>query len=239
MTKQVLDSSLRRSNIGSRPIRHDGVPKVTGEACFGADISLPGMIYAKVLRSPYAHAIIKSVDVTVAEASKDVIAIVTGSDLYIEEKTNSANEFQKNNILARNRVLYKGHPVAAIAANNLHAAEEALSLIKVEYEPLPFVTDVNDAMSSEAPILHEALQSNLNASNIVDSEIFEHGNIRTGFDDADVIVERQFKTKSVHQGYIEPQNATAVWEQDGRLTIWCSSQGHFGIRDNVARIRCV
>ena len=84
MTKQVLDSSLRRSNIGSRPIRHDGVPKVTGEACFGADISLPGMIYAKVLRSPYAHAIIKSVDVTVAEASKDVIAIVTGSDLYIE-----------------------------------------------------------------------------------------------------------------------------------------------------------
>ena len=163
MTKQVLDSSLRRSNIGSRPIRHDGVPKVTGEACFGADISLPGMIYAKVLRSPYAHAIIKSVDVTVAEASKDVIAIVTGSDLYIEEKANSANEFQKNNILARNRVLYKGHPVAAIAANNLHAAEESLSLIKVEYEPLPFVTDVNDAMSSEAPILHEALQSNLNA----------------------------------------------------------------------------
>ena len=236
MTKQVLDSSLRRSNIGSRPIRHDGVPKVTGEACFGADISLPGMIYAKVLRSPYAHAIIKSVDVTVAEASKDVIAIVTGSDLYIEEKANSANEFQKNNILARNRVLYKGHPVAAIAANNLHAAEEALSLIKVEYEPLPFVTDVNDAMSSEAPILHEALQSNRNASNIVDSEIFEHGNIRTGFDDADVIVERQFKTKSVHQGYIEPQNATAVWEQDGRLTIWCSSQGHFGIRDNVAAI---
>ena len=138
--------------------------------------------------------------------------------------------------MARNRVLYKGHPVAAIAANNLHAAEEALSLIKVEYEPLPFVTDVNDAMSSEAPILHEALQSNRNASNIVDSEIFEHGNIRTGFDDADVIVERQFKTKSVHQGYIEPQNATAVWEQDGRLTIWCSSQGHFGIRDNVAAI---
>jgi CO/xanthine dehydrogenase Mo-binding subunit len=152
-----------------------------------------------------------------------------------------------NNCLASEKALYKGHAVAAIAATSLHLAEHAISLIDVDYEVLQGVTDVLEAMKDDAPVLHERLANleNVNirpgglrddddtekATNISNHFFFELGDTDQGFKDADIVVEREFRTATVHQGYIEPHSATAMWGEDGKLTIWCSSQGHFQIRD--------
>ena len=227
--------------VGSRPIRHDGVDKVTGKALFGADFQVTGMLHGKVLRSPHPHARIKKVDTSRAEAHPDVWAVATARDIEPSDPVSrkpTLGQTPGDNVLARHKVLYRGHAVAAVAASSPHVAEEALSLIDVEYEPLPSVTNVEDAMAPGAPILHEhwTTDERPGGTNLGDNEQHLHGDRDKGFEAADLVVEREFRTRSVHQGYIEPQNATASWSQDGRLTIWCSSQGHFAIRDNTARI---
>ncbi len=237
----TADSTRAYKVIGTRPVRHDGVPKVTGEAQYGSDVRLPGMLYAKVLRSPHAHAVIRSIDTSRAEAHPDVRAVATAADLGASVgsigKEVVLGATQTDNVLASSKVLYKGHAVAAVAAPSLHAAEEALSLIDVQYQPLPAVTNVEDAMKPGAPWLHEDWASDGSETpNVAGHEQHKFGDLESGFASADVVVEREYRTQTVHQGYIEPQNATASWSPDGRLTVWCSSQGHFGIRDNVARI---
>ena len=238
------------SSIGKRPVRHDGADKVTGKALYGADTNLPGMLHGKVLRSPHAHALIKSVDISEASKHPGVRAIVTSSDLApLPDKNSEIGEdlyanakYVTDRILASDKALFKGHPIAAIAADSLHEAEELLDLIKVDYEVLPSVTDVESAMDDNAPILHETIKAASSSgeiasgSNIASHEQYILGDIEKGFSEADLIVEREFRTKTVHQGYIEPQNATASWRSDGHVTIWCSSQGHFGIRDQVATV---
>jgi xanthine dehydrogenase molybdenum-binding subunit len=159
--------------------------------------------------------------------------------------------FMSNNCLAKDKVLYKGHAVAAVAATSWHVAEEAAALITVDYEVLPPVLTAQDAMREDAPILHERLMPLENpnirpgglreeddlgkGSNIANHFVYEIGDVAQGFRDAEIIVEREFHTAAVHQGYIEPQSATALWNADGSLTIWCSSQGHFAIREQTAR----
>ena len=151
-------------------------------------------------------------------------------------------KFLQNNILASNKALYKGHAVAAVAASNPHVAEEALALIKVDYEVLPPVMDVKEAMDKEAPLLHEDLTTtSLGQKSDTPSNVAKHlqeqgGDIDKGFAEADEIVEREFKTATVHQGYIEPHNATALYRADGHLTIWCSTQGAFEVRDQIEKI---
>jgi len=238
--------SLKYAVVGKRPIRHDGVEKVTGSAQYGADMRLPGLLYGKVLRSPHAHARIRSIDTSKASAFLDGAAVVTSADLPPSDPVAQGvvlGQTPSQNILAKEKVLYKGHPVAAVAAGSPHVAEEALSLIDVVYEPLPHVTNVEEAMKPDAPILHEHWtegkvfgSEGTDPTNIATRDQYVLGDPDGGFRDADLVFEREFRTKSVHQGYIEPQNATARWAPDGRLTIWCSSQGHFGIRDNTARI---
>ena len=235
--------------IGTTPIRHDGTDKVTGRALYGADIRLSGMLYGAVMRSPHAHARIKSIDTSQAEALPGVRAVVTSADLPdLESKIAELGEgsinqrYQSCNILARDKVLYFGHPVAAVAAADPHLAEEALALIQVDYDVLPPVLDVNQAMQADAPILLEDLytdelgKKSEHPSNIASHSQTRLGDIEKGFAEAAVIVEREFTTSMVHQGYIEPQNATALYNQDGQLTIWCSTQGAFGVRDQVASI---
>ena len=230
--------------VGTRPIRHDGVEKVTGKALYGADMNLPGMLYGMVLRSPHPHARIKSIDVSKAEAHPDVKAIATSADFVsvpLTARQSVVGKPTSANILARGKVLYKGHPVAAIAAVNSHVAEEALSLIEVEYEKLPAVTNVKDAMSPNAPILHDHWTENDDKNCVSGTNIASHvqnvfGNIDKGFEESELVLEREFSTKTVHQGYIEPQNAIAWWPPGDRLTIWTSSQGQFGIRDGTASI---
>tara|TARA_Y100001001_G_scaffold161101_1_gene184902 strand:+ start:22 stop:2298 length:2277 start_codon:yes stop_codon:yes gene_type:complete len=232
--------------IGTRPVRHDGVDKVTGHALYGADFSLAGQLYGKVLRSPHAHARILSIDLSNVLKHPEAKAVVTFEDFA--DSPRPARAYAQGapvteNILARDKVFYKGHPVVAIAATSPHVAEQLLGLIDVEYEVLPAVFRPQEAISPEAPILHdhwanEAMPDGTEGmgANVAAHEVYQQGNVEKGFETAAHVVEREFNTKSVHQGYIEPQNATAYWTPEGRLTLWCSSQGHFAVRDNTAEI---
>ena len=254
----IVLSNQEFNVVGTRPIRHDGADKVTGRARYSADLHLPGMLYGKVLRSPHAHARIRSIDTSKADVMPGVRAIVTSAALPqptgiltdIGENAMVNPKFLSNNCLAEDKVLYKGHAVAAVAATNVHIAEQALELIEVDYEVLPHVTDLLEAMKEDAPVLHERLANVANpnvrpgglrdegdgtrSTNVANHFVFESGDTEQGFKDADVVIEREFRTSTVHQGYIEPHSATADWGPDGSLTIWCSSQGHFNVRDQVA-----
>lgn len=144
--------------IGSSPVRPDGIDKVTGHAAFGADRSLPGMLHGLILRSPHAHARIRSIDTSAADRIPGVLAIVTGADFPdVSAAMEEAGESQidvrdlARNVMARDKVLYHGHAVAAVAATTTTIAEEALRAIKVEYEPLPAVLDIDSAMAEDAP----------------------------------------------------------------------------------------
>jgi CO/xanthine dehydrogenase Mo-binding subunit len=235
--------------IGTRPIRHDGVDKVTGRALFGADVQLPGLLHGKVLRSPHAHARIRRIDVSRAAKLPGVKAIVTAADMPdVGDKIQELGEgaiglrYLSANLLAPDKALYHGHPVAAVAATNVHIAEEALALIEVEYELLPPVLDVSAAMQPGATILLDELRTSEmgekrgGPSNVAQHIRFQRGDLAAGFAAADVIVEREFTTSTVHQGYIEPQNATALWNSDGAITIWTSTQGAHSVRDQVAEV---
>jgi xanthine dehydrogenase molybdenum-binding subunit len=235
--------------IGTRPIRHDGVDKVIGRAKYGADLRLSGMLYGLVLRSPHAHARIRSIDVSKAAALAGVRSVVTHRDLcdpgnrIIELGEGAVNlRHLSNNVLAADKVLYRGHAVAAVAADSIHIAEEALALIKVDYEVLPAVLDVEAAMKPGAPLLHPDLKTDelgktsSKPSNVARHFRFERGDTAKGFAKAKVVVEREFRTATVHQGYIEPHNATAVWGADGHITVWCSTQGAFTARQQTAEL---
>ena len=235
--------------IGTRPIRPDGVEKVTGAAKYGADLRLAGMLYGRVKRSPHAHAVIKSIDTSKAEAVPGVKAVITGADFPtpgegVEEMGESAASVGDlaANTMARDKALYRGHAVAAVAATNAHIALEALDLIEVEYDILDPVLDVRDAMRPDAPLLDENRRTKSLAgdedrpTNIAEHVQFAWGDLDKGFAEADVIVEREFTTEMVHQGYIEPHAATAKWDADGQLTVWTSTQGSFPIRSQTSGI---
>jgi CO/xanthine dehydrogenase Mo-binding subunit len=235
--------------IGTRPIRHDGVDKVTGRALYGADVHLAGLLHGRILRSPHAHARIRAIDVNEALALPGVEAVVTSADLpnpgnKIAELGEGAINLKhlSSNCLARGKALYQGHAVAAVAAHSLHVAEEALALIRVDYEPLPPVLDVRAAMQDGSPLLHDDLKTQSlgkptdRHSNVAKHIQFKLGAVEKGFAQAAVVVEREFQTATVHQGYIEPHNATALWNADGSVTIWCSTQGAFTVRNQVAEL---
>ncbi|MFN3150033.1 xanthine dehydrogenase family protein molybdopterin-binding subunit [Bremerella sp.] len=235
--------------LGTRPIRHDGTDKVTGRAIYTNDVHFPDMVHGKILRSPHAHARIKSIDTSAAQALDGVVAIITGKDWpHLKDKIANLGEGSvhlsdlSENCMAIDKALYKGHAIAAVAARNVHIAEEALALIKVEYETLPSVLWVQDAMQDDAPILHEDLRTDQmgaqgdKPTNIAKHLHFEQGDVDAAFASADVVIEREFKTATVHQGYIEPHNSIAHWNEDGKLKIWTSTQGSFTCRQQVAEL---
>ncbi len=228
--------------IGTRPLRPDGIDKVTGRAQYGADINLPGALRGRMKRSPHAHAIIKSINVSKALALPGVLAVVTAADIVPPGKTIDQLPDLSANVLAGRKVLYRGHAVAAVAALNDHIAQAAVDLIEVDYEVLPAVLEVRESMAAGAPILNEAMRTRTpkgpgeNPSNIVAQAQVVVGDIEKGFAESDVIVEGQFSTQMVHQGYIEPQAATATWTSDGQITIWTCTQGTFPARQRTAEI---
>ncbi len=236
--------------IGTRPIRHDGADKVTGRAKYGADIRLTGLLHGVILRSPHAHANIKSIDVTAALALPGVHAVVTGADIaeqgnrIVELGEGSVNmRHLATNVLADDKVLYRGHAIAAVAADSADIAEEACRKIVVEYELLTPVIDVQAAMLPEAIVLHsDVYTTEMGAkisdqpSNVASKYYYEQGDPDAGFAKAAVIVEREFHTATVHQGYIEPHTSTAQWHMDGRVTVWTSTQGAFSVRQQVAEL---
>jgi CO/xanthine dehydrogenase Mo-binding subunit len=233
--------------VGTRPIRHDGVDKVTGRASYGADFSLPGMIHGAVVRSPHAHARIVSIDTSAAEAAPGVKAVITGEDipetnakLMLGEGAIDLHDIG-DNAMAHAKVLYHGHSVAAVAAVTPQAARDAAALIKVVYDVLEPVTSVDRAMAPDAPILDDTMttkgQPGANApTNVAQRMELKRGDIAKGFAEADVVVEREFRTATVHQGYIEPHACVARYGEDGRAIVWCSTQGPFAVRDQCAAI---
>ncbi|MDA0264935.1 MAG: xanthine dehydrogenase family protein molybdopterin-binding subunit [Chloroflexi bacterium] len=255
MASNVVLSNQEFNVVGTRPIRHDGNDKVTGRARYSADMTLPRLLHGKILRSPHAHARIRSIDPTRALSLDGVKAVVTAADFAqpsgkiadLGEGAMANPKWISNNCMAAEKALYKGHAVAAVAATTLGIAEQAMALIDVDYEVLQAVVDLPSAMKDDAPILHERLANSENANirpgglrddddtgkatNISNHFVFELGDPEKGLKKADIVVEREYTTSTVHQGYIEPHTATAMWGEDGKLTIWCSSQGHFQIRD--------
>ncbi|NQV21036.1 MAG: xanthine dehydrogenase family protein molybdopterin-binding subunit [Rhodospirillales bacterium] len=238
--------------VGKRTVRPDGNDKVTGRAQYSADMNMPGQLIGKILRSPHAHARIKSIDTRKAEALPGVKAVVIGKDFpNPPSKTTPIGILAANfaelsdKLMARDKVLYDGHPVAAVAATSTSIADEALSLIKVVYEVLPHVIDVDEAMKPSAPVLHKKMftagvdPAPKKASNIASRIEFGFGDLDAGFAAADVIVERSYTTKPVHQGYIEPHGAVVSVAEDGQITIWCSSQGQFMVRSFCARLMMI
>lgn len=237
------------TTVGTRPVRHDGVDKVTGRAAYGADLNLPGMLHGVVVRSPHAHARILSVDTSAALAVPGVKAVVAGKDVPLIDAKLGMGEGAldlkdlSDNLLARTKVLYHGHAVAAVAATTLAAAQEAAALVRIEYEVLEPVLSVDRALDPDAPILHPDLLTQARPpveqkgpTNVAGRLELKRGDIDAGFREADVVVERVFRTPTSHQGYIEPHACVARVNEDGRINIWTSTQGPFLVRDATAAI---
>ncbi len=235
--------------VGTRPIRPDGVPKVTGKAMYAADYTMPGAIVGKILRSPHAHARIRRLDTSKAERLPGVKAVITAKDVpeqkfeYVGPERVAVNFWHvTRNVMAREKVLYEGHAVAAVAAIDAATADEALALIDVDYEVLPHVIDVDDAMAENAPLLFEDMITRgvepapTKPSNISKKLDFRIGDIDAGFAQADVVVDEEFKTAAVHQGYIEPHACCVRVDADGQTEVWSSSQGHFVVRALTAKL---
>jgi CO/xanthine dehydrogenase Mo-binding subunit len=235
--------------VGTRPIRPDGADKVTGRAAYGADLVMPGQLTGRILRSPHAHARIVAIDTSKAKALPGVKAVVTGADFpdlaaeKLEGGESAANMRDlAMNVIARDKALYHGHAVAAVAATSAEAAEEALSLIEVSYEVLPHVTDVLAAMAKDAPLLHahiftEGLEQRPEAaSNIASRHVTQGGDLAAGFAAAEVVLEARYVTAAVHQGYIEPQACVASWGGGDHCEVWTCTQGQFAVRTYCAKL---
>jgi CO/xanthine dehydrogenase Mo-binding subunit len=198
----------------------DALDKVTGRAQFGADVTLPRLLVGKVLRSPYAHARIKRIDTSKAAALAGVKAVITGNDLPQitlgatgPGGVATAREYcVSREILARDKVLFHGHVVAAVAAMSREIAEAAVDLIEVEYEVLPHVTDPVAAMQPDSVVLHDDLYTQTatgkatTPSNVAEHLQMGRGDVGQGLAEAEVVIERTFRTQTVHQGYLEPDS---------------------------------
>ena len=214
-------SARNFTSVGTRPIRPDGVDKVTGRARYGADFNMAGQLVGRILRSPHAHATIRKIDTSKAEKLDGVKAVITAADLPDLTDGDAGMYDILDNCMARKKALYDGHAVAAVAAVDARTARQALKLIEVDYEVLPHVTDVDEAMKPTAPVLHDTIFTEgvepkpSKPSNVAKRSQFGHGDVEQGFGQADFIVERSFKTEQTHQGYIEPHACVANVSSDG------------------------
>ena len=230
--------------VGTRPKRPDGIDKVTGRAKFGADSYAAGMLHGAIVRSPHAHARIKSIDTSEAEALKGVKAVVTRADFSKDIKFTSGKDSEHwnvlENVMADEKVLYDGHALAAVAATSALIARDAVKLVKVEYEILPHVTDVDEAMAIGAPVIRKGASDKSVPSglheNVVSYYESGHGDVETGFKESDLIIEESFKTEATHQGYIEPHACLASLGSDGKGELWCTTQGHFSFQKVCAAL---
>ena len=228
--------------VGNRFVRPDGVDKVCGRARYGADASAPGQLVGLVLRSPHAHAKIKKIDTAKAQRLSGVKAVITSEDLPDLTGGDRGTMDILENCMARGRALYDGHAVAAVAAIDERTARKALKLIKVSYQVLPHVTDVDEAMKPDAPVIHDwVFTRGMNPkptepSNVSARTEMGHGDVDVGFAAADVIVEKSFKTEQTHQGYIEPHACLASVSPDGSAELWVTTQGPFTFRNVCANL---
>jgi CO/xanthine dehydrogenase Mo-binding subunit len=214
------------SVVGRRVHRVEGFDKVTGEAKYIADIALPGLLIGKILRSPYPHARILRIDTSRAEKVRGVRAVVTAEDTI---KRPWGAFFADQYILSVGKTRYVGEEVAAVAATDADAAEEALDLIDVEWEPLPAVFDAEEAMQEGAPLIHEDKERNV----AMTMEI-ERGNIEKAFAESDLIVEDTFQSMPQWHCAIETIGSVAEYAPGGKYTIYMNTQTLFNARYRIA-----
>jgi CO/xanthine dehydrogenase Mo-binding subunit len=227
--------------IGKRLPRIDAGERVTGRAVYPADFKRPGMVWGRVKRSPQAHARILRIDISRAASLKGVLAIVTAAD-FPEVPMGSSIPFGETGQdlwvislinMAREKVLWIGQPVAALAAIDPHVAAQAIDLIEVEYDPLPAVMDIEAALAPSAPILHSHLITKgvepapRSASNIGTRTLIARGDVEAALAASAVTAEQQVVVDTAHQGYLEPQATVAEADPTGSVTVWASTQGAF------------
>ena len=233
--------------------RLEGAAKVTGATVFAADLNLPNMVNTKVLRAPHAHAMVKKLDVSKARAYPGVVGVFTAADLPDHLARDSANRL--NTIFADQEVMYYGQAVAAVVAVDPAIAEEALDLIDAEYEELPAVLDILDALKPDSPPVRHSMtgidRSELQAHstttdsgeqaqevspNVTHRLVWSRGDVEQALKDADLVVERTYRASWVHQGYIEPMAAIVDCNRNEDYTVWTSTQGSFSTRDALSKI---
>ena len=227
-----------RSAIGQSTPRGEGPDKVSGKAVYAADISLPGMLWGKVLRSPYPYARIVSIDTSQAEALPGVHAVVTGQDM---PDAKIGRRMVDMPVLAQDVVRFVGEKVAAVAAIDKEAADEALLLIEVEYEELTPVYDAEEAMGSDAPDLHPDMESYKGLPqppsgirNTFAHMTWEKGDIDQGFKESELIFEHTFNAQLMHQAYIEPHACVVSADESGQVQIWANNKDPYMLRDQLS-----
>ena len=224
--------------IGARMVRTDAVEKVTGSAIYAEDVRLPRMVYGALVRSPFAHAKILSIDTSAALSLPQVRAVVTGAET---EMGYYGYELHDQRVFALEKVRYQGEPVAAVAADTPDAARQAATLVKVEYEELPAVFDPEDALSEQAPLVHEDPNAyhldweSERRGNLCYRLEFGDGDVERGFAESDQVIEGTYTTPEAHAGAIEPHSATAMTDPGGRITIWTTTQKPFAVRSYLAK----
>jgi CO/xanthine dehydrogenase Mo-binding subunit len=249
----VMKTTRDVKGIGLSIPRPDGPDKVTGQVQYVADLSPHGLLHAKLLRSPHAHAKIVRIDVSKAKALPGVRAVITAADIpQLKKKAPT----RAHAVLAIDRVVFAGQPVAAVAADEPAIAEEALDLIDVQYEVLPVAADPLESMKPGAPpvaelgteadtsealahgsvagVSTEAKPSK--AVNISQQARLQRGDVAKAFAESDVVIENTYRVPMVHQGYMEPHAVLAQWDSSGNLTLWASTQGSFNTRSEVADV---
>lgn len=211
--------------VGHSVPRVDGVEKVTGQAKFLGDLLIPGMLHGRIVRSPYPHARILSIDSSRAEAIPGVQAVLTAADI-----TDLVSSYNGRPVIAMNKVRYVGEPVAAVAAIDPALAEETAALIDINYEELPAAVGIDSARAAGAPRIHED-----RSDNICSHERVERGNVQEGFAQSDMVVEDQFTFPMIYHYAMEPHSVVAHWNEEG-LTVWSSAQHPFQVRSDLAKV---
>src|SRR5437660_7657466 len=249
----VMKTTRDVKGIGLSILRPDAPDKVTGQVQYVADLNPRGLLHAKLLRSPHAHAKIVRIDVSRARARPGVRAVLSAADIPVLKKKAPT---RAHAVLAIDRVVFAAQPVAAVAADELAIAEEALDLIDVQYEVLPVAADPLESMKPGAPPVaelgteadtSEALAhgsvagvtteaKSAKAVNISQQARLQRGDVAKAFAESEVVIEKTYRVPMVHQGYLEPHAVLAQWDSAGNLTFWASTQGSFTTRSEVADV---
>jgi CO/xanthine dehydrogenase Mo-binding subunit len=226
--------------IGKTLPRVEGEGKVTGQTKYAADLPFENLLWAKVLRASVPHARIVNIDTSKAKALKGVRAVLTGADvkdIYVGTRV------KDQPVLAFDRVRMAGDAVAAVAADSEEIAEEAIGLIDVQYEDLPYVEDPVEALKPSAPLIHDdrgkyknapKLPEGVSPHNLQSYVLWKNGDIEAGFQKAARVFEHTFRTPLSHHGYLEPCACTVQVHDDGRVEVWASNKGPWGLRDQMA-----
>jgi CO/xanthine dehydrogenase Mo-binding subunit len=240
---RIISRGEAPAPIGEAVPRRDGVAKVTGSARFTVDLGIPGLAHAKLLRSPYAHARIRSIDAAMARRHPGVIAVVTADDLP-DVNLIYGHAVADHPLIASRAVRFAGEPVVGIVADDPVTAEEALRLVTVDYEPLPYVMTAQEALDDDAPILHEkpgeqrphrGFEEDIarTHANVCSHSVQQWGDVEPAFLEAHLVLEGEYRYPRSYAFAMEPYNAIAQWSE-GELTVWTSCQHPYMVREDLA-----